>query len=40
MSMGEAAGIAAAWGLAHNMEVNAIQWDKIPATERSYVSEG
>ena len=40
MSMGEAAGTAAAWGLAHNTEVNDIQWDKIPADERSYVSEG
>lgn len=40
MSMGEAAGIAAVWGLSHNIEVNAVQWDKIPASERSYVSEG
>ena len=40
MSMGEAAGIAAVWGLSHNVEANAIQWDQIPAGERSYVSEG
>ena len=39
MSMGEAAGIAAAWGLAHNVEANAVCWDEIPAGERSYVSE-
>ena len=40
MSMGEAAGIAAAWGLKNNVAVNAVEWDKIPANERSYVSEG
>ncbi|MBO6204769.1 MAG: FAD-dependent oxidoreductase, partial [Selenomonas sp.] len=40
MSMGEAAGIAAAWGLKNNVAVNAVAWDKIPANERSYVSEG
>ena len=40
MSMGEAAGIAAAWGLAHGVEANAVRWENIPKTERSYVSEG
>ncbi|MBR5909086.1 MAG: FAD-dependent oxidoreductase [Schwartzia sp.] len=40
MSMGEAAGIAAAWGLAHGVEVNAVRWENIPKNERSYVSEG
>ncbi len=40
MSMGEAAGIAAAWGLSHGIEVNNLRWEDIPANERSYVSEG
>lgn len=40
MSMGEAAGIAAAWGLAHGIEANAVRWENIPKNERSYVSEG
>ncbi len=40
MSMGEAAGIAAAWGLSHGVEANAIRWENIPKNERSYVSEG
>ena len=39
MSMGEAAGIAAAWGLRNKVAANNIQWDKIPIGERSYVSE-
>ncbi len=39
MSMGEAAGIAAAWGLRNKVAANNIQWDKLPAGERSYVSE-
>lgn len=38
MSIGEAAGIAAAWGLQHNISANSIEWDKIPETTRSYVS--
>ena len=38
MSMGEAAGIAAAYGLKNNLEVNAIAWNKIPESQRSYVS--
>jgi len=40
MSMGEAAGIAAAWGIAHGCEVNVLRWEDIPADERSYVSAG
>ncbi len=39
MSMGEAAGIAAAWGLQHGVEVNALRWEDIPKEQRSYVSE-
>ena len=38
MSIGEAAGIAAAYGLKNNIAVNQIEWDKIP--NRSYVSAG
>ena len=37
---GTAAGIAAAWGLSHGVEANAIRWENIPKNERSYVSEG
>lgn len=40
MSMGEAAGIAAAWGISHDTPVNDLRWDAIPADERSYVSKG
>ena len=36
MSIGEAAGIAAAWGIRHGTEVNAIKWEDIPREERSY----
>lgn len=39
MSIGEAAGIAAAYGLKNNIAANLIEWDKIPANKRSYVSE-
>lgn len=38
MSIGEAAGIAAAWGLSHKIAANEIQWEAIPAAKRSYVS--
>ena len=38
MSIGEAAGIAAAWGLKKHIAANAIAWDKIPPEKRSYVS--
>ncbi len=40
MSIGEAAGIAAAYGLKNNIAANQIEWDKIPASKRSYVSQG
>ena len=40
MSMGEAAGIAAAYSLKNNISMNNVQWDKIPENIRSYVSEG
>ena len=40
MSMGEAAGIAAVWGIRHGIEANAVRWENIPKGERSYVSEG
>ena len=40
MSIGEAAGIAAAYGLKNNIAVNQIEWDKIPADKRSYVRAG
>ena len=40
MSMGEAAGTAAAWGLSHDIEANAIRWEDIPKEERSYSSDG
>ena len=38
MSMGEAAGIAAAYGLKNNIAVNQIDWTQIP--NRSYTSQG
>jgi hypothetical protein len=38
MRMGEAAGLAAAWGLSRNIPVNEIKWEDIPAEKRSYVS--
>jgi len=40
MSMGEAAGIAAAYALKNAINVNAVDWATIPAKERSYVSAG
>lgn len=40
MSMGEAAGIASAWSLKKNIALNAIEWEKIPESQRSYVSKG
>lgn len=39
MSMGEAAGIAAAYGLKNNIAVNAVDWAQIPPEVRSYVSQ-
>ncbi|SFA76612.1 FAD-dependent oxidoreductase [Selenomonas ruminantium] len=38
MSIGEAAGIAAAWGVKHKTNVNEVRWEDIPAEKRSYVS--
>ena len=38
MSIGEAAGIAAAWGLSQNVAINEIKWEEIPESMRSYVS--
>ena len=40
MSMGEAAGIASAYGLKNNIAVNAIDWAQLPPEIRSYVSAG
>ena len=40
ISIGEAAGIAAAYGLKNNIVANQIDWAKIPANQRSYVSAG
>ena len=39
-SIGEAAGIAAAYSIQNNISANQIDWSKIPANKRSYVSEG
>ncbi len=38
MSIGEAAGIAAAWAIYHGMAVNEVDWSAIPPSQRSYVS--
>ena len=40
MSMGEAAGIAAAWGVLHGMAAKDVRWEDIPQDKRSYVSKG
>ncbi len=40
MSIGEAAGIAANWGLTHGQNVNEVKWDAIPENKRSYVTSG
>ncbi|SDP09800.1 FAD-dependent oxidoreductase [Selenomonas ruminantium] len=40
MSIGEAAGIAAAWGLKHKIPASEIRWEEIPKEKRSYVSAG
>ena len=39
-SIGEAAGIAAAYGIKHSVAANQIDWSKIPVDKRSYVSKG
>lgn len=38
MSIGEAAGIASAWAVKHGIDANAVQWDKLPNSVRSYIS--
>jgi len=38
MSIGEAAGIAAAWCAAHGLSANQLAWEKLPPSERSYIS--
>ena len=40
MSIGEAAGIAAAWGLSNGVDVNEVRWEKLPKEKRSYVNAG
>lgn len=40
MSIGEAAGIAATWGLRNGISANEVQWEMIPKQMRSYVSAG
>ena len=40
MSIGEAAGIASAWALAHGMAANEVRWEEIPKEQRSYVTAG
>ena len=40
MSIGEAAGIAAAWAAAKKVDANAIRWEELPKERRSYISAG
>ena len=40
MSIGEAAGMAAAWGLARGVDANAVRWEALPKEKRSYVTAG
>ena len=40
MSIGEAAGVAAAWGLAQGVDANAVRWEALPKEKRSYVTAG
>ena len=40
MSIGEAAGVAAAWGLTHGTSANEVRWEEIPKDKRSYVTAG
>ena len=39
MSIGEAAGIAAAWAVSKGLDANAVRWEKIPKEMRSYAGE-
>ena len=38
--LGEAAGVAAAWGLARGVDANAVRWEALPKEKRSYVTAG
>ena len=40
MSLGEAAGVAAAWCVAHGEAPNVLAWENLPKKARSYVSAG
>ncbi len=40
MSLGEAAGIAAAWGFSRETAVNEVRWEDIPKENRSYITAG
>ena len=37
---GGPAGIAAAYSLKNNLALNAVEWEEIPESQRSYVSQG
>lgn len=37
---GDRACIAAAWGVKNHVPVSAVCWEELPATMRSYISEG
>ena len=39
MSIGEAAGVAAAWAKKHHLDLNQVKWEDIPDGERSYRSQ-
>ena len=40
MSIGEAAGVAAAWSAANGVEANEVRWENLPKEKRSYVTAG
>ena len=40
MSIGEAAGLAAAWAKEHQLALNQVKWEDLPRSRRSYVSAG
>ena len=40
MSIGEAAGVAAAWGLSHGIAASEVRWENIPKAERTYITAG
>ena len=39
MSIGEAAGVAAAWGVSHGVAANDVRWENLPRAERTYISQ-